>query len=387
MSIQPILGPYQFATADEELNCGCGGDYCTPFINGDVIAFQVPASSACCESVAGCAELTGACVAEQVLTSDLTFVQATYNISFTAQAFVADDWVLKGNTTFLANTKYVICFCIREHTTTTVIKAAIGTVESTIEVTGNGNFCLTVDPALAMNTVLDWGIIVTGGDDELTLTLECLSVCVYRQFTATLFNSEGEEIQDLTRTEGATGNQIFEFSLVIPGEIPAGCYEVRLTNTCDGNTYISQCLTMMASIPCAGKPEFKNLLFKWRNRNDAFGFDYTTDTTYYNYVRVYGRLKHPTFPDDTEIPTLSNNTNVVVNARIQKLWKVSLNDLPEYVINTIATMRRHSDFQIDGVNFVVSDGSYSPNWRRPSELTTSEFEAFDQGFDGVSTNC
>lgn len=387
MSIQPVLGPYQFATAEEELNCGCGGDYCTPFINSDRIAFQVASAYSCCESVAGCPELTAECVTAQSFGSALTVVQATYNLSYAAQAFSPDDYILFGNANFAANTKYIICFTLREHTTTTTIKALIGSVESALEVTGNGDFCLTVDPAFGAPTAEDWGIIVTGGDTEFAAVLESMTLCVYREFSAALYDDEGNSVASLSRTEGESGNQMFQLALSIPGEIAAGCYEVRLTEDCGDETYISQCLTFMASIPCAGKPEFKTLLFKWRNRNDAFGFDYTTDTNYYNYLRVYGRLKHPTFPDDTEIPVFSDNTNTVINSRVQKLWKVSLGDLPEYIHNSISTMRRHSDFQIDGDNFVVSDGSYSPNWRRSSELAPAEFEAFDQSFDGVSTNC
>lgn len=387
MSIQPVLGPYQFATADEELTCGCGGNYCTPFINNDVIAFQIGSAYSCCEFTDGCEQLTDACVTSAALTSDLTFVQATLNISFTAQAFVANDWILQGNTTFAANTKYIISFKFREHTSFETVKARIGTTDSTLSITGNGDFALVVDPAYGAPTAADWGIIATGGDTVVTAVLESLTVCVYREFSSFLYDSEGNQIAEITRQEGTTGNQIFDLPLTIPGELPEGCYEVRLTEDCGDVEYISQCLTFMTSIPCGGKPEFKTLLFKWRNRNDAFGYDYTTDTNYYNYVRVYGRLKHPTFPDDTEIPTFSNNTNQVINARVQKLWKVALGDLPEYIHSVISTMRRNSDFQIDGVNFVVSDGSYSPNWRPSSELATVEFEAFDQSFDGVSTNC
>lgn len=387
MSIQPVLGPYQFATADEDLTCGCGGTYCTPFINNDVIAFQIGSAYSCCEELDGCSELTAACVASQSLTSDLTFVQATSNISFTGQAFVANNWILKGNATFAANTKYIINFKFRGHTSFESVAARIGTTDSAIEITGNGDFSLVVDPAYGVDTAADWGIIATGGDTEVTAVLEAMTVCVYREYSAALYDSEGVEVVTIPMTQGATGNQMFELALSIPGEIPEGCYEIRLTEDCADTTYISQSLAFKASIPCQGVPEFKTLLFKWRNRNDAFGYDYTTDTTYYNYVRVFGRLKHPTFPDDTEIPTFSNNTNAVINARVQKLWKVALSDLPEYVHNAISTMRRHSDFQIDGTAFVVADGSYSPNWRKSSELATVEFEAFDQSFDGVSTNC
>lgn len=385
MSILPILGPYQFATADENLNCGCGGLYCTPFINNDVIAFQIPSSQSCCEELAGCSQLTDECVTSQTLTSDLTYTQAGFNISFNAAAFVANDWILKGNASFAANTKYIIRFNFREHTSFTTVQAQIGPTQSSITITGNGDFQLVVDPALGAPTSLDWGIIVTGGDTVLTAVLESLSVCVYREFTAALYDSDGANVASITRQEGATGNQIFDFPVNIPAEIPTGCYEVRITEDCDDTVYISQCLTFLSGVSCA--PPNSTLQFKWRNRNDAFGFDYTTDATYYNYVRVVGRLKHPTFPDDTEISTFSNNTNAVINARVQKLWKVALNDLPEYVHSTISTMRRHSDLQIDGVPFVVADGSYSPEWRKSSDLATSEFEAFDQSFDGVSTNC
>ena len=384
MSYQPVLGPYQFATTDENLDCGCNANYCTPFINGDFLAFQVPSSYSCCEFLDGCDELNASCVASSSLTSDLSFIQATANISFTNEPFVANDWILQGNAIFAASTKYVICFCLTGHTSFTTVKAKIGTTESAITITGNGNYCLTVDPAYGAPTAADWGIIVTGGDATFTAVLSCLRVCSYRSFSANLVDSTGSVVAGLTRNEGENGNQIFEFALNIPGEIAEGCYNIELTEDCGTTTYVSQCLKMLESMPCADAP---NIQLKWRNRNNAFGFDYTTIAGYYNMIRVKGRLKHPTFPDDTQIELFSDNQNAVINARVQKLWKVVLNDLPEYVHSTIATARRHSDFQIDGVGFVVADGAYAPEWRKSSELAVVTFEAFDQSFDGVSTYC
>lgn len=379
MSIQPVLGPYQFATQDT-IDCGCGGDYCTPFMNGDTIAFQI--ADSCCEESAGCAELTEACITAQTLTSDLTYTQATSNISFTLAAFVANDWILKGSFEFTAGTKYTVCFCIRGYTGSPTIKAKIGSVESTQTITGNGNYCLVIDPGVGVDTVLDWGIIITGGDDSLTMVLSCLTLCVYKEWAAELMDSDSQGVATLTRTELDNGNQAFELSLVIPGELPSGCYQIKLTNDCEGTNYYSQCLKLVASITC------KTLLFKYRNSNDSFGFDYTTDPSYYNYLRVTeARLKHPTFPDDTEVFTKSDNANVRTNARVQKLWKIALYNLPEYIHSAIAVMRRHDEFYIDGVPFVVATGSYTPEWRKSSELANSEFEAFDQDFAGVSTSC
>lgn len=379
MSYQPVLGPYQFATQDT-IDCGCGGDYCTPFMNGDTIAFQI--ADSCCSVEAGCSELTDACVTSQSLTSDLSFVQASYNISFDEAVFSPDDWILKGSFEFVAGTKYMICFCVREHVSGTFIKAKIGTEESIQEVNGNGNFCFAVDPGVGVDTVLDWGIIITGGDDSLSMVLECMTLCVYNEWTAELVDADGAAVTSLSRTELNNGNQAFEFGLSIPAEIPSGCYTIRLDSSCSEDIFYSQCLKFTTEIVC------KTLLFKYRNTNDAFGFDYTTDDTYYNYLRVTdARLKHPTFPDDTEIFTNSNNTNSLTNSRVQKLWKVQLYNLPEFVHSAIAVMRRHNEFYIDGVPFVVADGSYTPEWRKSSELANSVFEAFDQDFDGVSTSC
>lgn len=380
MSIQPVLGPYRFATTDT-VDCGCGGDYCTPFINGDTIAFQV--ADSCCEVVAGCSQLTEACITSETLTSDLTYTQANFNISFVEATFSPDEWILKGSFEFVAATKYMICFCVRGHQSGTFIKAKIGSVESTQEVTGNGNFCFAIDPGIGVDTVLDWGIIVTGGDDSLSMVLECMTLCTYKEWTAELITADGEGLEiPLTRVELNNGNQAFTLPLLIPSEIPTGCYKVKLGSNCSGDGLHSQCLKFTASITC------KTLLFKYRNSNDAFGFDYTTDDTYYNYLRVTeARLKNPTFPDDTEIFTKSDNANQLTNARVQKLWKVQLVNLPEFIHSAIAVMRRHNEFYIDGVPFVVADGSYTPDWRDTSDLAHSLFEAYDQSFDGVSTSC
>lgn len=378
MTIQKVFGPYQFQTSDH-IDCGCEAPYCTPFQNGDTIAFQLP--DACCSVSAGCSELNAACVADQSLTSAFDFTQATANISFNTES-VAGEYVLKGEFEFAADTKYMICVCILGHTTSTTLKLKIGSVESSQTITGNGNFCFAIDPGVGAPTVLDWGIIVTGGDDTMILTLECMTLCTYREWSAILINEDNEEVQPLVRTEMNNGNQAFELALVIPGEIASGCYRIKLTNDCDASEHFSQCLALSAQVKC------QTLLFKYRNENDAFGFDYTTDDTYFNYLRVIdARLKQPTFPDDAEIYTKSNNTNSLTNARVQKLWKVQLVNLPEYIHSAISVMRRHDEFYIDGSLYVVAEGNYVPEWRNTSDLAHSEFEVYDQDFDGVMNSC
>ena len=375
-----VRGPYRFNTDETECEPCSGQPYCTPFTNGDKIAFQIPAD--CCGDVAGCESLTEACIDEQgiELLEDATiedgcvvFPEITYGSGTFRQIFMPFTFTDK---------KYKVCFCIEgvdglglelkpyyKNGMTTEYEATI---------TESGNYCFTRDD---LDTFDEFGLVVINPSSiQPAYRVCCMTVCEVTQYTAELIDEDGDVVTPIPSATNNSGQE-FSLSLLIPSEIPVGCYRIKVTSDCDELEYFSQCLAFIAATACSD-----TLLIQYRNRNNAFGFDYS-NPTYINSIRVAGKLKHPTFPDESSVQTLSDNKNAVINSRVQKLWQVSLNDLPDYVHAALAVARRHSVFTIDGVDFVCAEGDYAPNWRNSSQFAPVQFEAFDQSFDGVSTYC
>lgn len=376
-------------TNDNEEDCGCSEQpYCTPYFNGDRITFQV--EQPCCGITEGCEELTEECVG----LADITLAEFFGSFEdgcaiFTGSSFFASTRLAYMPYAFENGKTYKICFCINETFANFPTNATIYTRNNSVytnrsaPLQGSGTFCVTF---VASGTQIEFGIYVDVPlDGSVTVndfSLCCMTVCELDSYTADLINEDDQVVGSFSPQVG-NGMQIFDLP-INTGETGVGCFRVRLTNTCSEAVYYSQCLGLFDS------PEDcddDTLLFKYRNRNDAFGFDYSSVTTWYNYLRVKGRLKNPVWPDESVISSDSDNTNKVINARIQKMWQVVLNDLPDYIHEQIAIARRHSDMQINGVPFVAAEGSYSPEWRKSSQYATAQFEAYDQGFDGIATFC
>lgn len=381
-------GPLQFTSGTSE-DCGCSGQtYCTPYFNGDRITFQVEQS--CCGITEGCEELTEECVdLSGIEISELLEPQEDGCYFFTGTSFFASTRIAWMPYAFEDGKTYKICFCITEEFANFPTNLTIYTRNTTVytnrsePIQGSGTFCVTF---VASGSQIEFGLYAdVPPDGSVTVndfTLCCITVCELDSYTADIIDEDNQVVAAFSPQTG-NGMQIFNLP-INTSETGIGCFRVRLTNTCSGAVYYSQCISLFeAPEDC----DDDTLLFKYRNRNDAFGFDYSSVPTWYNYVRVKGRLKNPQWPDESIIATDSDNTNKVINARIQKLWQVVLNDLPDYIHEQIAIARRHSDLQINGVPFVAAEGSYAPEWRRSSQFASAQFEAYDQGFDGIATFC
>lgn len=381
-------GVLRFTNNNNE-DCGCSEQpYCTPYFNGDRITFQVEQS--CCGITEGCEELTEECVTAQGIELANLFERQDDNcLLYQGIATIVTTRVAFMPYAFENGKTYRICFCITEEWANAPTNLTIYTRNDSVytnrsePLSGSGTFCVTF---VASGNQIEFGLYADvppdGGVIIHPFSLCCMTICELDSYTADLINENNEVVGSFSPQVG-NGMQIFDLP-INTGETGVGCFRVRLTNTCDDKVYYSQCLALFEGPDGC---DDDTLLFKYRNRNDAFGFDYSSVTTWYNYLRVKGRLKNPVWPDESVISSDSDNTNKVINARIQKMWQVVLNDLPDYIHEQIAIARRHSDLQINGVPFVAAEGSYSPEWRKSSQYATAQFEAYDQGFDGIATFC
>lgn len=378
--------------------------YCTPYINGDKLTFQLP--PICCEDeVQGCQTFTEECLGEYSFTSDLSYTLTDGDICFDTTDFSLNDIVAQFDITVASSTNYNLTFEISGNDTVMNFEVYLGSVISPITISGNGLFTITLNSSVQVGTI-PFGLRVAGGDDTIRLCLSSATVCVGGVYEITLFQQfPGEcitwetwdefwELEDrrwedigcpatdlpITPEQLPSGNWVVNQVLNIPTDLNEGCYKL-IVQVC-GEVYESGCIFLMAEAP-----QCDDLLkIQYVNRNSAFGFDYS-DPTYVNQFRVKAKLRFPRYEDQSTQYQLSNNTDVITSARVRKLYEFSVEQVPEYIHDQLAIARRHSTFIIDGGNYVAVEGDLSPSWRRSSQYAPVVITVADQTFKGRSGWC
>lgn len=380
-----VLGPFKFTEDDAADACGCGGDYCTPFQDNDVISFQIPSSENCCGPVTGCyPTITENCFDSLSFdintdySADVTYGNA--GICFnTETSFPTPDYIFQFANNIVSGTKYRVTVCVSGNDLDLEMELFVGSAVSS-PFTGNGTFSAVIE-AVDTGAAIDVGIQHTGADNGVILCFGCFTICEAKTWTAVLVDEDDATVLELAENNLNNGN------ISVTGEIDTastgtGCMRIKLTNDCDEEVLYSQCLMIREAYDCT-------LLLKWRDDKNVFGFDYLTNLSYYNYLRVKARLKNPTFPTEKGIFRLSDNSNVLTNAVVQKKSTVQLTTpgVPDFVHQAIALALVHQTFLIDGTTYVVDEGGYEPAWRKSSDLSVSVFEVIAQDFDGVNSYC
>lgn len=120
----------------------------------------------------------------------------------------------------------------------------------------------------------------------------------------------------------------------------------------------------------------ENKLITYRNNESAFGFDYesTGFTTFYFYLRLDSQFQKPKYPEETETFEDSAGADLLLYFKGRKSRILAIKQTSELIHDAIFLARRHDEFLVDGVDYVVIKGDYSPAWNEASDLAPSEIE-------------
>lgn len=120
----------------------------------------------------------------------------------------------------------------------------------------------------------------------------------------------------------------------------------------------------------------ENKIIKYRNNESAFGFDYesTGFTTFYFYLRLDSQFQKPKYPEETETFEDSAGADLLLYFKGRKSRILAIKQTSELIHDAIFLARRHDEFLVDGVDYVVIKGDYSPAWNDNSDLAPSEIE-------------
>lgn len=151
----------------------------------------------------------------------------------------------------------------------------------------------------------------------------------------------------------------------------------------------SRCLKVVEAASCCPEP---TVLIKYRNDNNAFGFDYVSEgyrleDGFYNQLRIPAKVWKASYPKTTKIQKNSNGLRSKYFADVDKKFVLNTGRLPEEMHDALSIALEHNTVLIDEIEYVCSSEDYEPEWNKSSALATVEVELFAQLPRKVNTKC
>lgn len=166
-----------------------------------------------------------------------------------------------------------------------------------------------------------------------------------------------------------------------------GCYQISLYDSFgevdDPKTAVSNCFEVKETQPCT-------LLFNADNDDNAFGFDYVTDTQFQHFLRVYSKMDITGYPEEADGPYIfSNNSRVLMFARRDREFSLFIGDAPNHIHDLLSIMRLHDTFAVGTTIFFdlveyVKESGYDLGRRKSSTLKQATFTVLEK--QGLASN-
>lgn len=140
------------------------------------------------------------------------------------------------------------------------------------------------------------------------------------------------------------------------------------------------------------EPACDTILIKYRNPQDAFDFDYTSEgyreeDGFYNQIRIEGRLWKPNHPKTKLLQKASTGRRTNYYSDVDKKMTLTTGLLPEHLHDALALALEHETLIIEDVELVCESEEYAPTWDKSSELASVEVELFVQQRRKLNTKC
>lgn len=150
--------------------------------------------------------------------------------------------------------------------------------------------------------------------------------------------------------------------------------------------FYSTCLQVLNQAPC------DSMLIKYRNDNDAFGFDYHSvgyreADGFYNQLRIIAKLWKAKYPRSREVQKNSTGLRTTYYSDVDKKYSLTTEPLPEYIHDALNIAIDHRTLIIEDAEFVSNAESYDPEWNKSSTLAPVEIELFKQRDRALNTLC
>lgn len=134
-------------------------------------------------------------------------------------------------------------------------------------------------------------------------------------------------------------------------------------------------------------------IIEFRGRQNGWGFDYETDTNFYQRFRMELVLNRPKYPEIKKIYRQSNGIYRHANVNIDKKVIIDTDYLDEPTHDAMAVAIKHDEFYINALPYFSAE-EYQPDWvetgntdNRYFELCKATTELYIQGYDQRNNTC
>lgn len=203
------------------------------------------------------------------------------------------------------------------------------------------------------------------------------------------FNVGGEVVSIFNDTQG---NGTYQVAFTT-GSAPTTAFVISSDTTFDG--YIDS-VYLYPTLNCSqcydlGTHACTKLL-TWYNDDDAFGIPYSSINTVFGInfthsLRVKAILEKPRYPKERDKFMYSDSEKKLIFARSEKIWRLIIDYLPQYIHDAISVGSDHDHFFIDGEEYIVETDNYEPEWRGRLKLAQSTLEVRNVTYNKRNQNC
>ena len=157
------------------------------------------------------------------------------------------------------------------------------------------------------------------------------------------------------------------------------CYKIEIISACDSSTLVSEHFKIVSN-DCNLK------LLTWTNKINAFGFEYKNSGLTHR-LRIAAKLRKPSYTGDKDIFIDSQGGGQITATEKRKQSQLEIFDMPEYLHDALSIMIDHTDIKLDGVDIIVQESDYEPNWRNSSLLASIAIAVEEKTQNLINRNC
>lgn len=213
--------------------------------------------------------------------------------------------------------------------------------------------CYTFAGTVAANTNV---IFYIGNEVQKTFLLQVTTAGAEFSFSHTK-----DTLAPLNYTTASTLYNSLYVEFITEGDITN--LAVKLDEQC-ALEYCSECFKLE---DCTYPSSQELVYLEWTNKDDGFGFDYTSLPLIHS-VWLKGGLRDDDYTYDEEYFSTSNGRHFPVYVDAVKTQALYINEIPAYIHDAIRLGVVHDDFKINGVRFTKAEGGYNPDWNTPESL-------------------
>ncbi len=128
------------------------------------------------------------------------------------------------------------------------------------------------------------------------------------------------------------------------------------------------------------------VVLKFKDFKNSFGFIYTTDSNFFQQVRVGAYLRSPSYPIKEKVYRKQSGNFVLTSVAIDKQREFHTDQFDDLARDSMVVASKHSDFYIDEVKY-SAQGAFDWEDNDFNDLANGKINVLEQGFNQTNIEC